>query len=67
MTLNGVHGSVVCVISQNSVDFRADYVKVIENNDTFCSICSTKNVVSVDIIYGLCNPDIRRGSPYPGR
>ena len=31
MTLNGVIGPQVCVISPNSVAFRADYVKVIDD------------------------------------
>jgi len=40
------NGRVVCVISPNSVDFRAHYVKVVEFTLYFLRVkCSPKNLV----------------------
>jgi len=46
MTLNGVMALVICVISPNSVDFGAYYVKVVEDTPIHsASEISPKNLV----------------------
>jgi len=37
MTLNGVYGPYFCVISPNSVDFGADYVRVVKDRPILCA------------------------------
>jgi len=55
VTLNDLerrNGHVVCVISPNSVDFRVNYVKVVEDTPILSAIqCRAKNVVSGDVSF----------------
>ena len=59
VTLNDLEpsSSHYCVISQNSVAFGADYVKVVEGRSIFPSKkCSSKNLILAISLYG----DIRK-------